>query len=189
MRQTQIALVALLALAVMASGVSAATMTSPLAGDSPSAADTVQPDEYTVDTVDPDDELTDDDIETAREIAWGNETVRASVNADEPVQFEVWAPNDAKDHPSVWVEQNDTTVVADIDLESESVVAVDEPTVLTADNVTTVDTDSSVDGSGGDDSTITFDEATDGTTHSGGASETVTVDGDEFRVIDQTGDE
>jgi hypothetical protein len=143
MRRT-IVLAALLALALAAGGVSAAT-TSPSAGDSPAATDAVQPDRYTVETVDPDDELTAAEVEQARELAWANDTVRAAVDADEPVKFEVWAPLNDDDHTSVQVEQNDRLlVIADVDLDAGDVVGVEEPTVLTADEAVRIETDDAV---------------------------------------------
>jgi hypothetical protein len=143
MRRT-IVLAALLALALAAGGVSAAT-TSPSAGDSPAATDAVQPDRYTVETVDPDDDLTAAEVEQARELAWANDTVRAAVDADEPVKFEVWAPLNDNDHTSVQIEQNDRLlVIADVDLDAGDVVGVEEPTVLTADEAVRIETDDAV---------------------------------------------
>ena len=62
MRYKTATLAVLTLLAVVASGASAASMTQP----SPSAADVEQPENYTVETIDPDDQLTRAEAELAR---------------------------------------------------------------------------------------------------------------------------
>ena len=127
MRYTTATLAALTLVALVAGGVSAA----PTAPSTAASADVEQPANYTTGTVDPDDELTDSDVETARELAWANDSVRAAVDTDAPVAFEVRAPDGDDDHVSVGLDQHGTTVAtADVDLDAESVVGVDEPEVL-----------------------------------------------------------
>ncbi|WP_253738478.1 hypothetical protein [Halohasta salina] len=167
MRYTTATLAALALVALVAGGVSAA----PTAPSTVASADVAQPANYTPDTVDPDDELTDGDVETARELAWANDSVRAAADGDTPVQFEVWAPNGEDDHVSVWVEQNETTVaIADIDLDAESVLAVDEPTVLSADETESFDVETTLDSAAADSTTV-FEVTTD-------ISADTTVDGE-----------
>jgi hypothetical protein len=157
--QRTIALATLLALALAAGGVSAAT-TSPSAGDSPAATDAVQPDRYTVEMVDPHDELTAAEVERARELAWANDTVRAAVDADEPVKFEIWAPVNDDDRTSVWIEQDGrSVVVADVDLDAGNVVSVEEPTVLTADEAVQIETDDAVESTDEDRFTVEVEES------------------------------
>jgi len=128
MRYTTATLAVLALVALVAGGVSAAPMTNPSTAPS---ADVAQPAEYSVETVDPDADLTDGDVETARELAWANDSVRAAVDTDAPVAFEVRAPDGDDDHVSVGLDQHGTTVAtADVDLDAESVVGVDEPEVL-----------------------------------------------------------
>ncbi|MEA1931754.1 MAG: hypothetical protein U9O06_09425 [Euryarchaeota archaeon] len=195
MRYTTATLAVLLLLAVVAGGVSAAPMTNP---STVASADTAQPAEYTIETVDPDDELTDRDVETARELAWANDSVRAAVDADTPVNFEVWAPNGDDDHVSVWVDQNGTTVaIADIDLDAESVLAVDEPEVLSVSETESFEVETTLDSSAGDSTTVfgveiegetTADGSVDNRTVDDGYS-TIELDADDYDVVDGEGDE
>lgn len=186
MRRT-IILAALLALALAAGGVSAAT-TSPSAGDSPAATDAVQPDRYTVETVDPDDELTAAEVEQARELAWANDTVRAAVDADEPVKFEVWAPLNDDDHASVQVEQNDRLlVIADVDLDAGDVVSVEEPTVLTADEAVRIETDDAVESTDAGRFTVEVEEsapADEPTRIEADAQRTIAIDSGSITLVD-----
>ncbi len=186
MRRT-IVLAALLALALAAGGVSAAT-TSPSAGDSPAATDAVQPDRYTVETVDPDDDLTAAEVEQARELAWANDTVRAAVDADEPVKFEVWAPLNDDDHTSVQIEQNDRLlVIADVDLDAGDVVGVEEPTVLTADEAVRIETDDAVESTDEGRFTVEVAESSPAdkpTRIEADAQRTIAIDSDSITFVD-----
>ena len=160
MRYTTATLAVLALVALVAGGVSAAPMTNPSTAPS---ADVAQPAEYNIDTVDPDDKLTNQDIETARELAWANDSVRAAVDVDSPVQFDVWAPNGEDDHVSVWVEQNETTVaIADIDLDAESVLTVDEPTVLSSDETESFEVETTLNSSAADIKTVSSPNETEG---------------------------
>ena len=195
MRYTTQTLAVLMLLAVVAGGVSAAPTTHPSTATS---ADVAQPANYTVDTVDPDDELTDRDVETARELAWANDTVRAAVDADTPVEFEVWAPSSDEDHVSVWVDQNGTTVaVADIDLAAESVLAVDEPAVLSVDETESFAVETTLDSAAEESTTVfevdiedetTADGSVDNRTVDDGYS-TIELDTDAYDVVDGESDE
>jgi len=159
MRYTTATLAALTLLALVAGGVSAA----PTAPSTAASADVAQPANYTTETVDPDDELTDSDVETARELAWANDSVRAAVDGDRPVQFDVWAPNGEGDHVSVWVEQNETTVaIADIDLDAESVLTIDEPTVLSSDETERFEVETTLNSSAADVKTVSSPNETEG---------------------------
>jgi hypothetical protein len=112
----------------------AATATdSPAAPATGTPAPVEPPDNYTVETVDPDDELDAATVEDAWRTAWANESVRDAVDG-ERVRFEVWAPVGDGDPVSVWVARNETAptrVVADVS--DGSVVDVREPAVVTAD--------------------------------------------------------
>ena len=196
MRYTTQTLAVLMLLAVVAGGVSAAPTTHPSTATS---ADVAQPANYTVDTVDPDDELTDRDVETARELAWANDSVRAAVDADTPVEFEVWAPSSDEDHVSVWVDQNGTTVaVADIDLAAESVLAVDEPKVLSTEQAESFAVETTLDSAAEESTTVfevtdiegetTADGSLDNRTVDDGYS-TIVLDPDAYDVVDGESDE
>jgi len=145
-------------LAVMAGGASAASITQPPAS---SAADVEQPENYTVETIDPDDQLTRADAELARQLAWSNDTVREHVDADQPINFQVQAPASENGQASVWIEQNGTAqVTADVDLGAESVVDVDDVDVLTADKTDRIETETTLEASGDADATV-FEVTTD----------------------------
>ncbi|RLM63662.1 hypothetical protein [Halorubrum sp. Atlit-26R] len=181
-------------MALVAGGVSAAPMTHP---STAASADVAQPVNYTTDTVDPDDKLTDSDVETARELAWANDSVRAVVDGDTPVHFDVWAPNGEDDHVSVWVEQNETTVaIADIDLDAESVLTVDEPTVLSTDETETFELEATPNSSAADIKTGSSPNETEGfaveTTLNSSAADSVfevTTDIPDDRTVDGESDE
>ncbi|WP_135363991.1 hypothetical protein [Halosimplex halophilum] len=134
MRRKLLALAAAAVFVLGTGSVVAATATdSPAAPATGTPAPVEPPDNYTVATVDPDDELDAATVEDAWRTAWANETVRDAVDG-ERVRFEVWAPVTEGDPVSVWVARNETAptrVVADVS--NGSVVAVDEPAVVTAD--------------------------------------------------------
>ena len=195
MRYTTATLAALTLVALVAGGVSAA----PTAPSTAASADVEQPANYTTGTVDPDDELTDSDVETARELAWANDSVRAAVDADTPVEFEVWAPSSDEDHVSVWVDQNGTTVaVADIDLAAESVLAVDEPKVLSTEQAESFAVETTLDSAAEESTTVfevtdiegetTADGSLDNRTVDDGYS-TIVLDPDAYDVVDGESDE
>ena len=157
MRYKTATLALLTLLAVMAGGASAASMTQPPA----SVADVEQPANYTVETIDPDDQLDQADAELARQLAWGNETVRAHVDADDPINFQLQAPASEDGHVSVWIEQHGTAqATADIDLDTESVVAAEDVQVLTVDETDSIDVETTLEASGDADATV-FEVATD----------------------------
>jgi len=158
MRYKTATLAVLTLLAVMAGGASAASMTQPPAS---SAADVAQPENYTVETIDPDDQLDRADAELARQLAWGNDTVREHVDADDPITFQLQAPASEDGHVSVWIEQNGTAqVTADVDLAAESVVDVDDVDVLTVDKTERVEMETVFDVSDDADATV-FEVTTD----------------------------
>ncbi|WP_436909511.1 hypothetical protein [Halosimplex marinum] len=134
MRRKLFALAAAAVLVLGTGSVVAATATdSPAAPATGTPAPVEPPENYTVETVDPDDELDAPTVEQAWRTAWANESVRDAVDG-ERVRFEVWAPVDDGDAVSVWIARNETAptrVVADVS--NGSVVAVDEPAVVTAD--------------------------------------------------------
>ena len=158
MRYKTATLAVLTLLAVMAGGASAASMTQPPAS---SAADVEQPENYTVETIDPDDQLTRAEAELARQLAWGNDTVREHVDADDPINFQPQAPASENGHVSVWIEQNGTAqATADIDLDTESVVAAGDVHVLTVDETDSIDVETTLEASGDADATV-FEVTTD----------------------------
>lgn len=124
-------------------GVVAATVTdTPIAPTVDAPSDTASPANYTVEVVDPDDELNEQDVEDAREIAWANETVRSYFSANESVHFKVWASRTDDGNVSVWLSTNESAparVVADVG--AGSVTDVDEPETLTADEFVKLDLD------------------------------------------------
>ncbi|ADQ69066.1 hypothetical protein C499_06230 [Halogeometricum borinquense DSM 11551] len=127
MQHRALTLVVAALLAFGASGVVAATTTvspSPVTADA-SPTDGVSPADHTVKVIDPDDRLSEQDIENAWQLAWSNETVKRSFeNADSP-HFQVEA---VSDELQVYVATDETArpqVVADVDLDSESVTAVE----------------------------------------------------------------
>ncbi|WP_436930981.1 hypothetical protein [Halosimplex halobium] len=134
MRRKLFALAAAAVLVLGTGSVVAATATdSPAAPATGTPAPVEPPENYTVETVDPDDELDAATVEDAWRTAWANESVRDAVDG-ERVRFEVWAPVDDGDPVSVWVARNETAptrVVADVS--DGSVVDVREPVVVTAD--------------------------------------------------------
>jgi len=157
MRYKTATLAVLTLLAVVASGASAASMTQPPA----SSADVAQPENYTVETIDPDDQLDRADAELARQLAWGNDTVREHVDADDPITFQLQAPASEDGHVSVWIEQNGTAqVTADVDLAAESVVAAEDVQVLTVDETDSIDVETTLEASGDADATV-FEVTTD----------------------------
>ncbi|MFC7194997.1 hypothetical protein ACFQL4_10590 [Halosimplex aquaticum] len=93
------------------------------------------PANYTVDTVDPDGNLSETVVEDAWRTAWSSAEVREHFDDGEPVRFDVWAPVSDDDEVSVWVARNETAptrVVADVDPSTGSVIDVGEPEVRTA---------------------------------------------------------
>lgn len=143
----------LLTLAVAIAAVAALGIGGAVAdGPSTDETDGALPADHEIDVVDPDGDLSNADVTDAIDLAWANDEVRATIEDSDPLEFTVWA----KDHPdgetdaSVWVSELDDpahAVVADVDLDADSIVEVTEPTEITADemqveNVSLVEADS-----------------------------------------------
>ncbi|QIB74315.1 hypothetical protein G3I44_08490 [Halogeometricum borinquense] len=124
-RTLTLAVAALLAFG--ASGVVAATTTispSPATADA-SPTDGVSPVNHTVKVIDPDERLSEQDVKNAWQLAWSNETVKRSFENADSAHFQVEA---VSDELQVYVVTNETArpqVVADVDLDSESVTSVE----------------------------------------------------------------
>ncbi len=139
MRHKVLTLAVVALLAFGASGVSAASIDSnPSVASSQSPADDASPANYTVEVVDPNDRLSEQDVENARQLAWANETVNSAIENGGSAHFHVEAVGDEL---QVYVAPNRTAaprVQAVVDLGSESVDKVEElNTVLMADEMET----------------------------------------------------
>ena len=139
MRDTVLTLAVVALLALGASGVVAADMDTATA-DTPSAA--ALPANHTVDVSNPD-AVSDDEAEQAIKTAWANDTVRSYFDDSAPIHFEIWgsAVDDETVHVNVAPQDapEDTRVVADVDLDTQTVTSVDEPVTLTATNSVSLD--------------------------------------------------
>jgi len=145
MRYKAIALAAAVMLAFGASGAVATSMTNGPTAETLLSSDDAQPADYTGDVVDPDDKLSSQDAEDAREIAWANDDVRDRLDDIESPYLEVLAPSDGEEHVSVRIAENETAptqVVVDVDLESGTVESIDEVETITADKSQNIDFDS-----------------------------------------------
>jgi len=145
MRYKAIALAAAVMLAFGASGAVATSMTNGPTAGTLLPSDDAQPADYTGNVVDSDDELSTQDAEDAREIAWANDDVRDQLDGIESPYLEALAPADGEEHVSVRIAENETAptqVIVDVDLESGTVVSIDEVETLTADKSQNVDFDS-----------------------------------------------
>ncbi|WP_121821896.1 hypothetical protein [Halostella salina] len=125
--QRQLLTVAVAALlAFGAGGVAAAAPTSPqpAPGDG-SAADVAQPSNHTVEVVDPDDELSDRDVERAWRTAWDHDAVRDHFDGG-PVHFHVEAVDGDLEVYVAPDEGAPPEVVADVALDDGTVTEVEE---------------------------------------------------------------
>lgn len=125
-------------LAFGASGVVAASTTSPLATADASPTDAAQPDEYTVEVVDPDDQLSEREVENALLLAWTHDEVRSHFDG-ESVHFQVEALGDDRQVYVAPSEAAPPRVVADVDLDAEAVTGVEAiGRAMTADDAMTM---------------------------------------------------
>ncbi|ELZ04850.1 hypothetical protein [Natrialba asiatica] len=131
-----LAVVALLALG--ASGVAAASMHAS-AADTASA--TALPANYTVDVVNPD-AVSDEEVDQAIETAWANDDVQSYFDDGAAVHFEAWASEFDDDSILVEVQSQeapkDTRVIADVDIDRQTVASVDEPVRITVPNAISI---------------------------------------------------
>ncbi|WP_135663816.1 hypothetical protein [Halorhabdus rudnickae] len=138
MRSKLLALALAAALAVTAGGVVAADAGS---GEQSAAQ---YPDDYGVEVTDPEDVLSDGDVDRAIEMAWGNETFHSHFETDEYVHFDVWVLGpDEPVHVSAGPSSNasDDRVDATVDLDSGVVKDIEEPITVTASEMKTVELD------------------------------------------------
>ncbi len=137
--RTNLSVLAVAALLVVGTGsVVAAAMDDPTADTS--SADAL-PSNYTVETIGTAD-LSDEELATALEIAWANEDVRSYVDDGTAVHFEVWTSDlDDSVHVNVAPEAtpDDTRVLAEVDLDQQTVTTIDEPVELNASSAITID--------------------------------------------------
>lgn len=140
--RTRLTVLAVAALLTLGTGsVVAASMDDPTADDESAE---VLPANHSVDVLEPD-EIDADDVDRALEAAWENETVRAAVEDDSAVHFEVWGS--AFDDEEVVVDvapgatPGETRIVAEVDLDEDRVTSVDEPVTLNVTQSTSVDLD------------------------------------------------
>lgn len=102
------------------------------------------PADYTV-AVETPDELTDADVDRAVALAWADDQVRSQFEDGAAVHFELWASE--LDQGIVYVDvtpaddHDDLRVVADVNVDNETVTNVDEPVTLNASSATSVDGD------------------------------------------------
>ncbi|WP_336000214.1 hypothetical protein [Halorientalis halophila] len=132
MRRNALTLAIVALVALSATGVVAASMTAPTA-DTPSAA--ASPANQTIDVVNPE-EVSDEEVDQAVDIAWANDEVQSYFDDDAAVHFEVWA-SELKDgivHVDVAPQDapDETRVTATVDLDAETVTDVSEPVKLNA---------------------------------------------------------
>ncbi len=134
MRDNVLTLAVVALLALSASGVVAASIDTPNA-DTTSA--TASPANYTVDISNPD-AVSEEEVDQAIKTAWANDTVQSYFNGSAAVHFEVWASEFDEEIVHVKVAPQDapedTRVVADVDLDKQTVTSVDEPVTLNASN-------------------------------------------------------
>lgn len=122
------------------------------------STDAQLPDDYALDVIDPDDKLSDDDVERAIELAWAAEDVRAEFESSDPAEITVQATGGLDEVLVVLHGENGEAASTDVDLEAGTVTDVlPSEQVSTADSHETV-TVTEVTEAG---STITF-ETTDG---------------------------
>lgn len=99
------------------------------------------PDDYELDVVDPDDRLSDDDVDRAIALGWTNESVREHVETNASFEITVQATGSIEEVGVVF-DDGEAAVSATIDLTTESVTRVLSPEqVMTADDLETVDVD------------------------------------------------
>lgn len=135
-----IAVVALLAFG--ASGVVSASLAPNHSTDTPtqSPAEDALSGNHTVEVIDPDDRLDERAATDTWQTAWANETVRDHFENDDAVHFHVEAVGDELQVYVASDENYAPRVQADVDLDSEAVVAVETlDNVATAENIETID--------------------------------------------------
>lgn len=139
MRHKTLTLAVAALLAFGASGVVAASISpSPSATTAAqSPADDASPVNYTVEVIDPHDQLTAQEVEKARQVAWANEEVRSYFEDGAAVHFEVWAPQPNENRTVVSVapaeSPDKSRVLANVHLDhpnGEQVTDVKEPRIL-----------------------------------------------------------
>lgn len=133
-----LAVAAVLALTVSAGGVAATDHVYSLSDDTSDEL----PDEYDLTVVDPDDRLSDDQVETAIALAWQHDDVQAEFGESEAYDVTVQA-TDGLDDVTVVIEGDAGEVAgADVDLEEEAVTDVlSSDRVKSADATDTADLD------------------------------------------------
>jgi len=142
MRTTQVALALVAALALLTSGVAAATGASPAVHDSDEpATEHTLPDDYTVEVTDRHDVLTDEDVEAAIQAAWADDELRSYFADGESVHFDLWAPDADEDRVAISVspadEPGQIRVSGTYYVGSDTFTDVREP--LSADETTSMD--------------------------------------------------
>ncbi|SFS54179.1 hypothetical protein [Halostagnicola kamekurae] len=140
MRNNILTLVVAGLLAFGASGVVAASVSpGPQMMDAnPSSVDEVLPENHTSEVIDPHDRLSEQEVKDAQQLAWANENVTSYFEDSASVHFQVEALGDEL---QVYVAPQETAaprVMAVIEMDSQSVVTVEQlQNVKTADDVRT----------------------------------------------------
>lgn len=127
MQQKAITLAVVALLALGTSGVVAASITaSPQAGPTGhSPSNDVSTSNHTVDVIDPNDRLTERDVTTAWQLAADANSVREHVDEDSSLHFQIEALGDELQVYVAPSEEASPTVLAVVDLESESIVSIE----------------------------------------------------------------
>lgn len=120
MRYETLTLAVAVLLAVGASGAVAAPMSVTDTSPTPDA----QPADYTVEVVDPDDRLTEEEVAELRRLAWSADEVRRQFDDAETVHFHVQAVGDSLEVYVATGEHAPPQVVAEIALDDETVTDV-----------------------------------------------------------------
>jgi hypothetical protein len=160
MRHETVTLAVAALLALGAGGAVAASMPAADASPAPDG----QPSDYTVDVVDPDDRLTEQEVTELRRLAWSADEVRRQFEGTETVHFHIEAVGDDLEVYVATDEQAPPKVVAEVALDDEEVTDVQSlNNTMTADAATSIEL-SPVDESALDDSTVTVRSASGPTT-------------------------
>lgn len=179
--------------ALLAFGVSGA-VAAPVTELSPATDE--QPSDYTVEVIDPDDRLTDEEIAEMRHLAWSRDDVRAEFEDTDTVHFQIEAVDGDLQVYLAIEEDAPPQVVVDIAHDDGEVTQVETlDNVVAAGDVESVELSPVNDSMAANGSTVTFDSASDTTVLSAENStnvETVDVTGvetDSDAVTVQTANE
>jgi len=119
-----LAIAAVLAGGFVAAGAAFASPTDDVSPANDDLTDDPLPDDYDIEVIDPDGQLTDADVDRALELAWGADDLREEFETSDAFEITVQATGGLDEVLVVIDGENGEAASADVDLESETVTSV-----------------------------------------------------------------